>query len=339
MKILTLEVKMMSNVLILSRADVESVLNMKETIAAMETAFRELSEGLAILPQRILIPTEGGISLYMPAFLPQMGSMAVKIVTVFEGNPEKYGLSTILGKVLLQDPKTGDVISIMDGSYLTAMRTGAVSGCAIDHLARKDAKSVGLFGTGVQGATQLWAACEARPNIEFCKVYDIRKDVAEDFAQKMSIKLHIPNIKVAESPEEAVKGSDIILTATTSPIPVFRGEWLESGVHVSAIGSYTPETREIDTETVRKAKVVCDEMNACLDEAGDLIFPINEGVITKEHIYAELGDIVSGKKVGRENEAEITLFKSVGLAIQDAATAKLVYDKARKMKKGIEVKI
>ncbi|MHA2203283.1 MAG: ornithine cyclodeaminase family protein, partial [Candidatus Hodarchaeales archaeon] len=171
------------------------------------------------------------------------------------------------------------------------------------------------------------------------KVYDIRKDVAEDFAQRMSNKLHIPKIIAVESPEEVVKGSDIILTATTSPTPVFRGEWLEPGTHISAIGAYTPETREIDTETVQKAKVVCDEMNACLDEAGDLIIPINEGAITKEHIYAELGEIVSGKKTGRENESEITLFKSVGLAIQDAAIAKLVYDKACKMRKGIEVEI
>ncbi len=329
----------MSKLLILSRADVESVLNMKETIEVIETAFRELSEGTAILPQRIVIPTEDGISLYMPAFLPQTGSMAIKVVTVYEHNPEKFSLPTILGKVLLQDIETGDVVAIMDGGYLTAMRTGAVSGCAIDYLAKEDAKSIGLFGTGVQGATQLWAACEARPRVETCKVYDLRKDVAENFAQKMKKKLKIPSMKVAETAEETVKGSDIILTATTSPNPVFRGEWLEPGVHISAIGSYTPETRELDTETIQKAKVVCDQVSACLDEAGDLIIPINEGAITKEHIYAELGEIIIGKKVGRESESEITLFKSVGLAIQDAATAKLVYDKARKMKKGIEVEI
>ncbi|MFX0172248.1 MAG: ornithine cyclodeaminase family protein [Candidatus Hodarchaeota archaeon] len=329
----------MSKVLLLSRVDVKSVLNMKETIKAIETAFKELSEGTAILPQRIVIPTKGGISLYMPAFLPQTGSMTVKVVTVFERNPEKFGFPVILGKVLLQDNETGDVVSIMDESYLTAMRTGAVSGCAIDHLAKKGAKSVGLFGTGVQGETQLWAACEVRPSIDTCKVYDIRKDVAEEFARKIRKKLRISGIKVIETPEETVKGSDIILTATTSSNPVFQGEWLEPGVHISAIGSYTPSTRELDTETIKKSKVVCDQVSACLDEAGDIIIPINEGAITKKHIYAELGEIISGKKVGRENESEITLFKSVGLAIQDAATAKLVYDKAREMKRGIEVEI
>lgn len=329
----------MSRVLILSKADVESVLSMKETIAVMETAFRELSEGLAILPQRILIPTENGISLYMPAFLPQTRSLAVKIVTVFENNPEKYNLPTILGKVLLQDPETGDVLAIMDGSYLTAMRTGAVSGCAIKYLARKDIQSVGLFGTGVQGSTQLWAACVARPGVKHCKVYDVRKEAAEIFAQKMAGRLPNIDIEVVASSKEAIIGMDIVLTATTSPIPVFKGEWLDPGVHISAIGAYTPETREVDTETVQRAKVVCDEFHSCLDEAGDLIIPMKEGVITKEHFHAELGEIISGKKPGRENESEITLFKSVGLAIQDAATAKLVYDKAREMNKGIEVEI
>ncbi|MFX0152760.1 MAG: ornithine cyclodeaminase family protein, partial [Candidatus Hodarchaeota archaeon] len=186
----------MGKVLILSRADIESVLNMKETIEMIEAAFKELSEGTAILPQRIVIPTEGGISLYMPAFLPQTGSMTIKVVTVYENNPEKFGLPVILGKVLLQNIETGDVLSIMDGSYLTAMRTGAVSGCAIDHLAKKGAKTVGLFGAGVQGETQLWAACEARPSIEVCKVYDIRKDVAEEFTLKMRKKLGIPCINV-----------------------------------------------------------------------------------------------------------------------------------------------
>ncbi len=329
----------MSNVLILARKDVESVLNMKDTIEVMKAAFKELSEGTAILPQRIVIPAEDGVSLYMPAFLPQTGSMAVKVVTVFKNNPKKFNSPTTLGKVLLQDIETGDVVCIMDGGYLTAMRTGAVSGCAIDYLAKIEAKCVGLFGTGVQGATQLWAAYEARPSVETCIVYDIRKDIAEDFINKMSVKIKIPNFEVAKSAEEAVKGSDIILTATTSPNPVFRGEWLEPGVHISGIGSHTPGTRELDTETIQKAKVVCDQVSACLAEAGDLIIPINEGAITKEHIHAELGEIVSGKKAGRESESEITVFKSVGLAIQDAATAKLVYDKARKMKKGIEVEI
>ena len=330
----------MSKILILSRKDVESIITMRDTIEVMKTAFAELTEGSAVLPQRISIFAEEqkGLSLYMPAFLPKIESLAVKVVTVFKENPTKFKLPTTLGKVLLQDIQTGDVICIMDGGYLTAMRTGAVSGCAIEYLARKDSKRASLFGAGAQGETQLIAACEARPNMEHCKVFDLRHHVAKAFAAKMSTKLNIA-VEVAKSPEKAVRGSDIVLTATTSPDPLFKDEWLEAGVHISGVGSSTPETREIGTETVKRAKIVCDQVSACLAEAGDLIIPINQGVIKEDHIYAELGEIVNGKKAGRQNDSEITFFKSVGLAIQDAAAAKLVYDKARERDKGIEVEI
>jgi alanine dehydrogenase len=328
----------MSKVLLLPRKDVEAVLMMRDTIEAMKKAFSELSHETAVLPQRIVISTENGISLYMPALLSEMGSLAVKVVTVFKKNPEKYGLPTTLGKVLLQDTETGDVICIMDGGYLTAMRTGAVSGCAIEYLAKKESKVVGLFGTGVQGMTQLWAACEARPSVEEIKIYDLRKDTARSFAEKMSTKLNV-SIDVARSAEETVKGSDIILTATTSHTPIFHGKWIDSGTHISGIGSHSPGARELDGDTIKRSKIVCDQLQACLAEAGDLIIPINDGIITKEHIYADLGEIVTGKKPGRENDTEITLFKSVGLAIQDVATAKLVYEKALKMKKGTTIEI
>ena len=325
----------MSEVLLLNRKQVESVLDMGETIDAMKTAF---ADGSAILPQRIVISTEKGLSLYMPAYLPQSKSLAVKVVSVFKNNPKDFDLPTTLGKVLLQDIDTGDVVCIMDGGYLTAMRTGAVSGCAIDYLAKKNAETVGLFGTGVQGMTQLWATCVARPSIKKALVYDLRKDVAEDFVQQMSSKLNV-SVEVANSAEEIVKASDILLTATTSSTPIFHGKWLQPGTHISGIGSHSPGTRELDGDTIRRAKIVCDQVSACLKEAGDLIIPINEGIINKDHIYGELGEIITGKKVGRENDQEITLFKSVGLAIQDAATAKLVYDKAKAANIGAIVEI
>lgn len=319
----------MSKVLLLSRKDVQSVLNMKDTIEVMKSAFSELSEGTAVLPQRIVIPAtqQSGISLYMPAFLPKTGSMAVKVVTVYKKNPEKHGLPTTLGKVLLQDIDTGDVICIMDGGYLTAMRTGAVSGCATGYLAKKDAETVALFGAGVQGETQLWATCEARPNLKLCKVFDLRKDIEEEFTKRVKMFSDI-SIEFVDTAEAAVKNSDIILTATTSPNPIFNGEWINPGTHISGVGSHSPNARELDTTTIQRAKVVCDQVSACLVEAGDIMIPIKEGAIAKDHLYGELGEIVSGKKRGRENDSEITVFKSVGLAIQDAATAKLVYDKA-----------
>lgn len=331
----------MSKVLLLTDKDVESVLTMKDTIKVMKAAFGELSEGSAILPQRIVIPVkeQKGISFYMPALLPQMGSLAIKVVSVFRNNPSRFGLPTTLGKVLLQDIKTGDVVCIMDGRYLTAMRTGAVSGCAMEYLARTAVTTVALFGTGIQGAAQLWAAYETRPNIEVCKVYDPRYDAAEDFTLKMRKKIQIPEIVVIKSPKETVKGSDIILTATTSLVPIFRGDWLEPGVHISSIGTRYSRTRELDIETIRRAKIVCDQVSACLAEADDLSIPIKKGIITKEHIHASLGEIIRGVKGGRENDSEITLFKSVGLAIQDVAAAKLVYDKALKLDRGMEIEI
>ncbi|MHA2175218.1 MAG: ornithine cyclodeaminase family protein [Candidatus Hodarchaeales archaeon] len=328
----------MGEVLLLNRKQVESVLNMSSTIKVMEKAFSQLSDGSAILPQRIVISSKKGVSLYMPAFLPQSESMAVKVVTVFKKNPELYDIPTTLGKVLLQDVNTGDVRCIMDGGYLTAMRTGAVSGCAIKYLARESVETVGLFGTGVQGMTQLWAACEARPSIKSGMVYDLREDTAKDFAKQMSEKLNVP-INVVDSAEELVKNSDVILTATTSAAPIFHGKWVNPGTHISGIGSHSPGTRELDGMLIQRSKVVCDQISACLTEAGDIIIPINEGLITEDHLHADLGDVVTGKKPGRESDEEITLFKSVGLAIQDAATAKLVFDEAIKSNIGTSVEI
>ena len=326
-------------VLILSRADVERILTMEDCIEVVRDAFIEFSEGNAIVPIRnvVEVSNHNGISLYMPAFLPKAESLSCKVVTVYADNPTKHNLPTILSTVLLQDPETGNVIAIMDGTYLTAVRTGAASGVAIAHLARQDSKTVGLFGAGVQARTQLWAATVVR-NIECCKIFDVDKSKVNPFIEQMSEKLDI-QIDPATSNKDAVKGADIILTATTSQSPVFQGEWVDLGTHICAIGSFTPTMRELDTYIVKKAKVVVDSREASMEEAGDLIIPLQEKVITTDHIHAELGEITSGIKPARETEDEITLFKSVGLAIQDAAAAKLVYERAREQQIGTEIHI
>jgi len=326
-------------VLILSRADVEQVLSMEDCIEAVRIAFIEFSEGIAIVPIRnaVEVSQHNGVALYMPALLPNANSMVCKIVTVYPDNPAKHNMPTILSTVALQDPETGDVIAIMDGAYLTAVRTGAASGVAISHLARKNAKTVGLFGAGVQARTQLWAATVAR-NINYCKIFDISPDAVNSFVREMSEMLDI-EIEWVKSSKETVIDSDILITATTSVTPVFDGEWVTPGTHISAIGSFKPSIRELDTYIIKKAKVVVDSREASLEETGDLIIPIQEHAITKDHIYAELGEIASGKKPARENEDEITLFKSVGLAVQDAAAAKLVYEKARNKQIGTEIQI
>ncbi len=325
-------------VLFLSRSDLESVLTMSDTINVVEHAFAEFSRRTAKAPLRVPIEVEKeeGIVLFMPAYLEQMEAMSCKVVSVFKNNPQLYNLPTIHAAVLLIDPKTGQILSIMDGGYLTAMRTGGVSGVATKYLAREKAKKVGLIGTGVQAEKQLWAVCEVRP-IEKAKIYSIDPiERQEAFAKQMSEKLNIP-VNVATSNKETVEDADIILTATWSKTPTFSGDWIKPGTHINGIGSYTPQMQEVDVATVKKAKVVVDSFEASFSEAGDLIIPLENGAITKEHIYAELGDLVIGKKPGRTSEDEITFFKSVGMAIQDASAAKHAYLAAKKKNIGTEI--
>ena len=321
--------------LILSRKDVMQVLDMKDCINVVEKAFAELSNGTAELPLRTAIKPEGGIALYMPAFLRQSGALSCKVVTVYKNNPSKYNLPTTIGKVLLQNPETGDVICIMDGGYLTAVRTGAASGVATKYLAMKDEnQTAGIFGAGVQAKMQLWAVAVTK-NIKNAIVYDISDEAVNKFIDEMSSKLNI-SIKKAVS-IDGVLESDIICTATSSATPLFDGSKVKDGTHINGIGSHTPDARELDTEIVKRSLFIGDSMEACFNEAGDIIIPLKEKAITHAHFYAELGEIITGKKPGRTDDKQITLFKSNGLAIQDAATAKLVYEKA--IAEGIGVNI
>ena len=327
--------------LLLTRKNVEKVLTMKDAIAAVEEGFRQLALGNVAMPQRtaIRVSEHHGIHLGMPAYIGGAGdggSLALKVVTVYPDNPSEYGLPTTIGTLLLNDPRTGALVAIMDAGFLTAMRTGAVSGVATRHLARKDARSVGVFGAGVQARTQLMAMCEVRP-IERALVCDPWQEGREKFAAEMSERLSIP-VEPTDAPRACVD-NDIVVAASSSREPVFAGDWLAPGTHINGIGSHSPDTRELDTVTIQRAKVVPDLAAACLVEAGDLILPIKEGAITEEHIHASLGEVVAGLKSGRESDDEITLFKSVGLAVQDASTAAQVYALARAAGVGTEIEI
>lgn len=317
-------------VLFLSRKDVESVLTMKEAIDAVEKGFREHGLATVNMPLRSVIRVDKhkGSVLFMPAYIEGMAALGVKVVSVYSDNPSKYNLPTTQGIVLLSDPKSGAVVAIMDGTFLTAMRTGAASGVATKYLAKKDAKTVGLIGTGVQGRTQIAGVCEVRA-IEKVKAYDIIADRCSSFCKEIRKELEVDAVPV-NSPELAVKGSDIVATSSTSKTPVLNGEWLDEGTHVNAIGSHSPDARELDTTAIRRAKVVVDSRDAALKEAGDIMIPISQGLIAPGHIYAELGEIITGKKAGRESTDEITIFKSQGLAIQDVSTASKVYEIATK---------
>ena len=312
--------------LILTKEDVMKVLTMKDCIKVVEQAFLESNKGTAVLPLRTAITPDDGISLYMPAYLKKMEALACKVVTVYKDNPNKQNLPVTIGKVLLQNPESGEVICIMDGGYLTAVRTGAASGVATKYLARDDKNQVaGIFGAGVQAQKQLVAICEVR-NITKAIVYDLSDDTVNKFIDKLSKRLDIEIIQAKNADE--VLQADIICTATSSPTPIFDGAKVKAGTHINGIGSHTPNARELDTAIIKRSKFIGDSKEACLKEAGDFIIPLNAGNIDESHFYADLGEIISGDKSGREDKDEITIFKSNGLAIQDAATAKLVYDKA-----------
>lgn len=321
--------------LILNRDCVISVLQMRDCIDALEGAFSEFSNGTAVLPLRIGIPAPDGINLYMPAYLKGANALAVKVVSVYKNNPQKHNLPTTIGKVLVQNPETGEVICIMDGGYLTAVRTGAVSGLATRLLARPDDDQVaGIFGAGVQAEMQLWGVYEAR-KLKRALVYDMFPGAAERFAQTMGQKLNL-EIEVAKDVAQLLT-ADILCTATSSAVPILDGSAVKPGTHINGIGSHSPGARELDTAIIKRSLLIADSRDACLKEAGDIMIPINEGAITADHIYADLGEIVTHKKPGRTSADQITLFKSNGLAIQDVAASRLVYDKARAAGLGVEV--
>jgi len=273
--------------LLLSRKDVMQVLDMKDCMEVVEKAFAELANGTAVMPLRTNITPPDGLSLYMPAYLKELGALACKIVTVYKNNPKKYDMPVIVGKVLLQDPKTGDVICIMDGGYLTAVRTGAASGVATKYLARKDkGQTAGIFGAGVQAKSQLWAVAVAR-QLSKALVYDISDQAVQNFIDEMSKKLGIEIVR-ADSPDAILKESDIICTATSSATPIFDGNKVKDGTHINGIGSHTPAARELDTAIIKRSTLIADSYEACLGEAGDIMIPIKEGAIDKSHMKAEL---------------------------------------------------
>ncbi|MGQ9467118.1 MAG: ornithine cyclodeaminase family protein [Anaerolineae bacterium] len=323
---------------ILSHSDVRRALPMREAVEAMKRAFAQLSTGQADVPLRtpIHVPRHNGLTLFMPAYLAADDQMAVKIVSVFNDNPAR-GLPLIHALVVVVDAETGRPVAVMEGGSLTALRTGAASGAATDLLSRPDAAVVAVFGAGVQGRTQLEAVCAVRP-IREAWVYDVDPQRAQAYAREMGEPLGIP-VHVATSPAEAVRQADVICTATTSTTPVFDDADVRPGTHINAVGAYTPQMREIPTETVLRARVVIDHRTASLAEAGDLLIPIQEGRMTEQHIWAELGEIAAGLKPGRLSPDEITLFKSVGVAVQDVAAAAAVLEAARRQNLGVEISL
>ncbi|HHY38130.1 MAG TPA: ornithine cyclodeaminase family protein [Clostridia bacterium] len=334
--------------LYLTRHDLEHLLAIKEVIDVVREAFVELSTGKPAPCMPVRTALEGlpreGTPLFMPVYSPRLERFAVKVVSVFPRNFD-LGLPTINSLILLFDAITGKPLAIMEGSYITALRTGAASAVATDTLARRDAEILSIIGAGVQGRAQLRCIVHVR-RISEVRVYDALPGNAERFVEEMTPFLQSAPIKRGAPPvlrstrtaEEAVEGADIIVTATTSKVPVLEWDWIKPGAHINAIGAFKPDMRELDSKTIANAdKVIVDSRAAIMKEAGDLLIPLEEGTITEERIDAELGEVLSGLVRGRDTNGAITVFKTVGVALLDLAVADLVSRKATSSGVGTEV--
>ena len=322
---------------ILNADEVRRALPMAEAVEAMKRAFGLLSAGEVSMPlrSRIEIAEAQATALFMPAYGPGAG-LAVKIVSVFPRNPGA-GLPTIHAVVIVLDARSGAPIALLEGASLTAIRTGAASGAATDLLARKDSRVAAVFGSGAQARTQLEAVCTVR-QIEAAWVYGMDSPGVEAFVREMAGRGPIPrDLRIASSPEEAIAEADVICTATTSSTPVFPGRQVRPGTHVNAVGSYAPEMQEIDSDLVARSLVVVDSRQAALVESGDLLIPLRQGSLRPEAIHAELGEIVKGARAGRTSDEQITLFKSVGVAIQDVVAAGAALKRAEEAQIGLAV--
>lgn len=311
---------------------------MKEAIEYVEEAYKQLTLGNALVPQRIAITDPApGLTLVMPGIIGgEMNALATKIVSVYKKNPEKYNMPTVLAKIMVQDINTGDIVGIMDGSLITAMRTGAATGVSVKYLARKESKSMGIYSAGVQARKQVsgvyWGL---NGKLEKCLVYDPNTAAAEEFKKTIESELKI-NVEIVSSGDEILK-TDIIVAATTSTTPLFSGKDVPEGVHISSIGAHAPEARELDSKTIERASILTAGLKeACLAEAGDYIIPISEGIIKEDNVIS-IGEIILGNNKGRTSDQDITVFKSVGISAQDVAVAKLVYDRALKENIGQDI--
>jgi alanine dehydrogenase len=321
--------------LYLTQDEVKSILDMKSTLQAVESAFREMGNENIEMPARVYLHFDKGVLIAMPAYMPGLNAAGTKLVTVHPGNKQAYGLPAVIARIVLNNPENGVPLAIMDGTYVTALRTGAAGATGIKYLSKEDSKEVGLCGLGVQGRSQLMGLMEVRPGVEKIKVYDVIPEAKDSFVNEMKEKYPKIEFVPVGSAKEAAEGSDIVITCTTSPEAFIDGAWLKKGCHVSAIGADTGAKRELMTSAIEKCdKLVVDFIPQAF-VTGDFRIPKEEGVITEEDIYAELGQIVAGKKKGRTSPDEITLFKATGLAIQDVGTAHKVYQLAKE--KGIGI--
>ena len=325
--------------LLLSREDIKKVFTMKDAIEADKKAFQLVVEGKCDAPLRtnIQAPKHEGCFLFMPAYVEEMDTASLKIINIFPHNIDN-GIPSSPAQVLLIDGKTGIVIAVLDGTYVTQLRTGAASGAAFDVLARKDARIGALIGTGGQAATQLEAMLAAR-DIKEVRVFDLNYDRTKEFADRMQEELASYGAKIvaAKTSDEAVEGADLLITVTPSSKPVFDASKVKEGATISCVGAYQPHMQEMDPAILTRAsKIYFDSKEAVLSESGDILIPLEQGTITEEAFTGALGNVIKGELAGRENEEEIIVFETVGVATQDLVAARTIYDKAVEAGVGIE---
>jgi alanine dehydrogenase len=324
--------------LILGRADVEQLLTMEMTLEAVEAAFLEHGRGTTLVPERLGLFLEEyhGVIGVMPGYMEGLRAAGVKIICHHEDNPKKHDLPASAGLVVYHDPTTGMPLAIMDCAYITRMRTGAATGVSVKYLARADARVLGIVGAGAQASSQVAAAAQVR-DLTTVKAFDL------DPAATARLLGEIADLgleaQAADSPREACDGVDILITCTPARSPFIQGEWIQEGMHVSSVGADMPHKRELHASVYDRAdKWVTDLVDQALI-TGEIADAIDAGVISEGTLYATLGEIVAGQRPGRQDEAEITIFKSTGMAIQDVAAARTVYELAREQGVGVEMSI
>jgi ornithine cyclodeaminase/alanine dehydrogenase-like protein (mu-crystallin family) len=323
-------------ILVLDRRSILELLTMRQCIELMEAALGSLARGEVTLPLRpvIRIP-DGNAFAVMPAYSRSLGAAGAKLISVFPAN-HGTGVDSHQGVVVLFDGANGSPLAMMDAASITAIRTAAVSGVATKLLTRKDSRTVAILGAGVQGRTHIDAMLAAHP---FERVVIWSRSADHSRALASSAARDGVAMEVAAAAEQAVRAADVVCTVTASREPVLRGEWLRPGTHVNAVGASLPTARELDTEAVCRARIFVDRRESALNEAGDLLIPIQEGAITRDAIVAEIGELLTGAAKGRRGREEITLFKSLGLAVEDLACAHYLHDRAKTESRGTWVEV
>ena len=329
-------------VLVLNGEEVTRLLPMSECIQVMRDALTALARGEALVPLRMImrVPGASGFVGLMPGYIApderRDGALGLKAVLVFPANAER-GIETHQGAVLLFEADTGRLSAMMDGAAITAIRTAAVSGVATDLLARPDSVELAILGAGVQARTHIDAIAAVRP-LRRVRIWSRNPDRAAALALEQRSRFNFP-IEAEAMADAAVRGADIVATVTASAEPILQRGWLKEGVHINAVGSSIPTSREIDTPTMAAARLFVDRRESALAEAGDLLIPMLEGAVRNDHVQAELGEVLTGKNPGRRSPRELTLFKSLGLAVEDVASAAYVVRRARETHTGQTVKM